>query len=197
MSEIYNIEEVKDEFIKNTIQEYLQRYAQPQIDLAIYYLNDFVNNLVANELVLLKYEPEPEPTPQPIQQIQRPLYQPPMQQRMQQPQQYVPPRVAATPYQPPSVNPYTQNPFQEEEQVAAEYSDPRTQRMRVDDFSVQREVREMNEQLRTPQPPRQIQQPMQRPMQDINLDSEKSKTFVDKIKEMRNPRKKEGINPEE
>ena len=100
---------------------------------------------------------------------------------------------------------YQPNPFQEEvgEQQIRDYSDPRTQRMRVDDYGVQREVEEMNAQLRTPQPPRQMQRPIQNqmqqqaPMQDVNLTSEKSKTFVDKIKEMRNPRKKEGINPEE
>jgi hypothetical protein len=192
--EIFNPEDVKNEFITNTLPEYGRTYSKQQLDLAIYMLTDFVNNLTGNDLYLIRVS-EPEPEPQPV--YQQPVYQAPPQQmrpqmRVQQVQQPV--------YQP--------NPFQEEvgEQQIRDYSDPRTQRMRVDDYAVQREVEEMNAQLRTPQPPRQMQQPqrqMQQPMQqatpvqDVNLTSEKSKTFVDKIKEMRNPRKKEGINPEE
>jgi hypothetical protein len=83
---------------------------------------------------------------------------------------------------------YSQNPFQEEE-----YRDPRTQRMRVDDVRVKQEVAEMNEQLRNPAPRRVVAESKQ----EVSLTSEKGKTFVDKIKDMRNPRKKDNINPDE
>lgn len=190
-NEIYNPEDVKNEYINNVIPEYGRTYSRQQLDLAIYMLTDFVNNLTANNLVLLRYEPEP--VRQPTQQ----QYQAPQQQAPRGP----PPRQPIPQYMPEYSQ--NQNPFQDVEEVdTQEYADPRTQRMRVDDFRVQREVAEMNAQLRTPQMPRQ-QQPMpqqqqQQPIQqDINLASEKNKTFVDKIREMRNPKKKDNINPEE
>lgn len=200
MSEIFNPEDVKNEFIQNTIQEYLRVYGKQQVDLAVYFLNDFINNLVANDLVLLRLEPEPAP------QQRQPVYQQPQPPRQQQYQQPIPQQQMRV-QQPQNI--YQQNPFEEEDirTQVAEYIDPRTQRMRVEDFGVQREVAELNAQLQTPNPPRQMntrgfpqqpqRQPIQQQQQDINLESEKSKTFVDKIKDMRTPRKKEGINPEE
>lgn len=196
MTEIYNVEDVKNEFLKNILPEYAKTYSRQQIDLSVYFLTDFVNNLVANDLVLLKIEPEPEPEPEPIlpgypqmpqgppqRMVQRPTQQMQQPQQFQEQQQY-----------------YQANPFNE----VQDYTDPRTQRMRVDDFRVQQEVAEMNAQLRNPpqyrQPAQTQMQPQTQPTQpqvDVNLINEKNKTFVDKIKDMRNPRKKEGINPEE
>lgn len=181
VNEIYNPEDVKNEFLTNVLPEYGRTYSRQQLDLAIYMLTDFCNNLVANDLWMLRVEQQQQQQ-QPVQQ-QMPR-QMPQQQQMPAPPQY-----------------YEQgNPFEEDVQ---EYTDPRTQRMRVDDFSVQRDVAEMNQQLRSNIPPRQFvqqqmpQMPQQMPQQDINLGSEKNKTFVDKIKDMRQPKKKDNINPEE
>lgn len=195
-NEIFNLEDVKNEYIENTINEYAKSYNKMQIDLAVYMLNDFVVNLVANDFVLLRYEPEPEPVPQqapqrmqpPVQQ-QQPMRQAPQgfqgygqgqtnvrvdpRQRVQQVQQPIPGYIDQN-----------ENPFE-----TAEYVNPKTQRMRVDDVDVRREVSEMNEQLN------RVNGSV--PKQDINLNSEKSKSFVDKIRDMRNPKKKDNINPEE
>lgn len=189
-NEIYNPEDVKNEFLTNVLPEYGKTYSRQQLDLAIYMLTDFVNNLAGNDLWILRYEPEPQQQP-----MQQPMQQQPRQ--VQQPRGQMPP----------GYQNYEQNPFEEDVQ---EYMDPRTQRMRVDEFSVKRDVAEMNQQLRSLVPPRQLdtrmppidvrmhQQPQQQQQQqDINLGSEKSKTFVDKIKEMRTPKKKDSINPEE
>jgi type IV secretory pathway VirB10-like protein len=176
MSEIYNPEDIKNEFIKNTISEYTKLYSAQQIDLAVYYLTDFVNNLVANDLLIVKLdEPEQQPAPQP-------------QAVYQQPRGPNPNAASYAPPVPPQQSMYSQNPFQEEE-----YRDPRTQRMRVDDVRVKQEVAEMNEQLRNPAPRRVVAESKQ----EVSLTSEKGKTFVDKIKDMRNPRKKDNINPDE
>jgi len=179
--EIYNVEDVKNEFLQGVIQEYSQNYSRIKLDLAIYMLNDFCNNLIANKLVLLRLDQEIQPPtpPQPVYQQQQQVYQPPQQV-----------------YQPPRMQPQN-NPFEEDIQ---EYVDPRTQRMRVDDYNVKKEVAEMNQQLRSPPPRMQpIQQQQIQPMQnnDVNLGLQKDKTFVDKIKEMRSPKKKDNINPDE
>lgn len=176
MNQVYAVEDVKNEFVKSVIDQYAESYNRIQLDLAFYVLNDFCNNLAANGLVLLKVE----------QQVQQPVQQPVMQQQVQQPVQPMgpPPKSAAQPYGYPQQMPNANSvdPFEK-----AEYVDPRLQRQKMDEFSVQREVKELNAQL----------QPKVKAEVDVSLSGEKGKSFVDKIKEMRSSKKRDVINPEE
>jgi hypothetical protein len=206
-NEIYDLEEVKNEFIRNVSGEYAKVFNRQQMDFAVYVLNDFCNNLSGNGLVLLRYTPQPQMQQMPMQQ---PRYvEPKPQPRYVQPQ-YSPPQYS---------QPFDGNPFEEEPPID-EYNDPRMRQMRTDNVDVQRNITEMNAQLQQ-QPQRMVhrqmpqaeyyeppQQPIPRvptrapptrapPDQDVNLAGDKPKTFVDKIKEMRVGKKPEKINPEE
>jgi hypothetical protein len=224
-SEFIEIMDVKNEFLQNVGPEYARAYPPQQLDLALYLLNDFCNNLVNNGLVLFRQVEAPQPVyeqPYPQPSYQQPAYQvPPYQTPYQQP------------YQPPQQQVYG-NPF--EEDLKFRQQQEYENRLRAEQGEVQRNISEMNAQLQQQQfrpvnsvrpqpiprqeyvPPRQeprqeyippqpqpqqpsraspFPQPTQQPVQDINLANEKPKTFVDKIKEMRTPKKGDKINPEE
>ena len=194
MEEFFEIMDVKEEFLKNVGPQYQASYSPQQLDIAMYMVNDFCNNIAANGLVLLRM-PEPrQALPQPLQgyypqqqypQQPQPVYQepypqPPYARQVQQEvQQMPPPRMVARPM-PQNTMPM-QNPFNDEER-----------------YDVQRQVAEMNRGI---QPKRTMPQPYMVPAQtvqsDVDLQVEKPKTFVDKIKDMRAPRKVDKINPEE
>ena len=170
MEEFFDIMDVKNEFLKNLGMQYQSMYSPQQLDIALYMLNDFCNNVAANGLVLLRQTPD-----------QPQGYQPPQPQYVQPvPQGYYSQQPRPVPIQ---------NPFNEYEQ-------------RMD---VQRQVSEMNQGLARAQsrqvyePPRPAMPParMPEPQSDVDLHNEKPKTFVDKIKEMRTPKKVDKINPEE
>lgn len=205
VNEFLDIMDVKNEFLRNVGPEYARSYPPQQLDVALFLLNDFCNNLSGNGLVLFRQAPV-----QPVQQQyypQQPNYPP-------QPA-YVESRIPPSPYvQQPYVQPRQpqnySNPFDEDAQFRQQqYED----RLRAEEFTVQQNINEMNAQLRAPpQPPRQnpmrvSSQPMPRqpipvqeyipPQADVNLSNDKPKTFVDKIKEMRTPKKGDKINPEE
>ena len=183
VNEIYELDEVKNEFIRNVSMEYAKVFNRQQMDLAIYLLNDFCNNLAANGLVLLRYVPQPQPQPQPI----RPMPSPSM--RFGNPFEEEPP-VAEY------VDPRLRQARTDELDVRRNIAEMNAQIQ----APPQRMVRQPQpvldyEQLPPmPQPPR----PMPRQVvQDVDLVGDKPKTFVDKIKEMRVGKKAEKINPEE
>jgi hypothetical protein len=155
-------------------------------------LNDFCNNVEANSLVLARMEPQAPPIPTQPQYPPDPYYQQPPRPPyvQQQPGYSIPPGV----YQQPIMS----NPFNEYD---------------ADRMDVQSQVAEMNRGInyrqqqqqpvyqQQPQPQR-MQMPMppiqQSPGQSVvDLNPDKPKTFVDKIKEMRTPKKVDKINPEE
>lgn len=190
MAEVFSIIDVKNEFLRNLGQQYVNSYPPQQVELALYMLNDFCNNVEANNLLLVRADqPEPQAPPQymPPQQYPQPMdpyYQPPQRPPYVQ-QQRMPPQMA----------PPQQNPF-------VEYD--------ADRMDVQSQVAEMNRGLAygrmPPQQPQQqprMQMPTMPPVMQqqqqsvVDLNPEKPKTFVDKIKEMRTPKKVDKINPED
>lgn len=179
MDEFFDIMDVKNEFLKNLGPQYQNMYAPQQLDIALYMLNDFCNNINANGLILLRHVEQAPPRP--------PQYAQP------QPGYVIPPGVYQQPQYPPQqmrVQSYPQRPM---ENPFNEYDER---------FNVQQQVAEMNQGLQQAQTRSQFMQQPQRVItpevvQDVDLRAEKPKTFVDKIKEMRTPKKADNINPEE
>lgn len=194
MDEFFDIVDVKKEFLKNVGPQYQSTYAPQQLDIALYMLNDFCNNVSANGLVLMRQTPpQPEypeavpayeprfdvrqPYPQPMQPSYPTLQRPPYIQ--QQSGYSIPPGV----YQEP-----VQDPFVEYQAPVMPQRPP---------LRVQQQVNELNQGLQQPRfAPRPQPLPTQTYTQDADLNPDKAKTFVDKIKEMRTPKKSDKINPE-
>lgn len=82
--EIFEIEDVKNEFLQKVAAEYGQVFAPRQLELAMYVLNDFCNNLSANNLVLYRFveqqfqQAPPQYQQMPFQQGPRPIQQQPI-----------------------------------------------------------------------------------------------------------------------
>jgi hypothetical protein len=189
MDEYFDIVDVKKEFLKNVGPQYQSTYAPQQLDIALYMLNDFCNNVSANGLVLMRQtpvQPTPEYYPEPV-----PAYEPRFDVRQPYPQPMQP--TYPTPQRPPYAQPNypPQDPF-EEYQPPQQFIQPQRPQMRV-----QQQVNELNQGLQQPRfVPRQPLPQQPQPMQDADLNPDKAKTFVDKIKEMRTPKKSDKINPE-
>jgi len=60
-NEIFEINNVKQEFLQNIGPEYTQVFSERQLEMSIYMLNEFCTALANNGLVLLRIEPEPTP----------------------------------------------------------------------------------------------------------------------------------------
>ena len=201
--EIYGVEDVRDEFLENVLGEYSKVYSKQQVDLAVYLLNDFVSNLVGNDLVLLKVNKSqsamsPPPYYVEAEQMVRPQPQvyggvgPGFEEQRVQPRRVesVPRRFEEQRVQPRRVEGVPRegvvidnsvNPFGDDG-----YVDPRSQRVRVDP-RVARDVAELNAQLRS----------SQASQDDVVLGDERKSSFVDRIRDMRSPKKRDTINPEE
>lgn len=163
MSEIFEVEDVKIEFLQKVGLGYSQAFAPKQLELALYVLNDFCNSLTSNGLVLLRQSQSQQPISQ--QQYQAPLQyqQMPFQQQSMQPQLM------------------QGDPFQEGELMQQR---------------IQQNIIEMNNSLKRPGTNRGSLNdvvpsvPEQRSRtDDVNLASQKPKSFVDGLKAMRSSRK--------
>lgn len=183
MEEFFEIMDVKNEFLTNVGSQYQASYSPQQLDIALYLLNDFCNNISANGLVLLRTEPQPPPRQLPPQGYQEPYPQTPYARQAQMQS----PRMVARPQPMPMQRPQPmQNPFNEYDEEV---------------YDVQQQVQELNRGIK---PMARLQRPMDVPMQppatrqsDVDLQAEKPKSFVDKIKDMRTPKRMDKINPEE
>lgn len=177
MSEIFDLNVVKQEFLQNLGGEYSTIFSERQLEMSVYMLNEFCTALTANGLVLLRQQQQqPLMQQQPPMQMQQPrvMQQPPQDYRYQQYQQ--------PPVQPMSVPPQYQNigspatmpdPFQEEQEEQF-----------LQQQQVKRQVTELNAQLPKAQP--------------IDLSPDKPKSFAEKIKEMRSTVKRSNrINPDD
>lgn len=172
-NEFFEINDVKNEFLKNVGPQYQGMYSPQQLDIALYMLNDFCNNVSANGIVLMRQAPEPVPMPDYQSSgfgIQRPQSYP-------QPMQPTYP----TPQRPPYVQQQYQDPFEEYPLPQPQFSPQPKMPQRI-----QQQVNELNKGIQ----PRQ-------PQMDADMDNDKPRTFVDKIKDMRTPAKSDRINPED
>jgi len=177
VNEIFEIHTVRDEFLQMTAAEYSKYFTPRMLELAVYVLNDFCNNVQANELVLVR---APQQQPQQVQQQ-------PQSRQVNQNINYNP--MPSTDYNLPPLPPIPQmgtpqgygNPFEEALDV----------RQNVEQMNAELLAREAASR-RSPQ----FQQPVQR--QEVDLKSaNETKSFVDKVREMRAPKRVDKINPEE
>jgi hypothetical protein len=189
MNEIFDIGKVRQEFLENIAQEYSTIFSEKQLEMCVYMLNDFCTAIHNNGFVLLRADPE-QIMQQP-QQVQQPQYIQPPVPRMSIPPEYqqpmnIPPEYQQ--YQQPQSQ-QSQNPFQDMQMQApppvpkGAYSFNQPSRVQV-----QQNVQELNNQL--PKAPA--------PKQDVDLSPDKTKSFAEKIREMRSSTKKANrINPDD
>jgi len=162
VNEVFEIHAVRDEFLQMTAAEYSKYFTPRMLELAVYVLNDFCNNVQANELVLVRAQPQQAPQNMNYNPIPSADYNIPQGPQMGMPPQYG-------------------NPFEEALDV----------RQNVEQLNAELLAREA-QQRRAPQ---QQQQPIR---QEVDLKSvNESKSFVDKVREMRAPKRVDKINPEE
>jgi len=163
VNEIFEIHAVRDEFLQMTAAEYSKYFTPRMLELAVYVLNDFCNNVQANELVLVR-------AAQPRQAPQNMNYNPmPSADYMSMPELPPVPQMG----------------------MPLQYGNP---------FEEALDVRQNVEQLNAELLAREAQQrrPQQPIRQEVDLKSvNDSKSFVDKVREMRAPKRVDKINPEE
>ena len=177
-NEIFDINNVKQEFLQNMGPEYVKVFSEKQLEMSVYMLNEFCDALIGNGLVLTRNEPE----------VIRPAYRAPPT-----PQMGIPPQYQNQGYQMPVQQPQYQQPPQFQQQ---QYQDPFQEQQFIQQ-QVQQQVKELNAQL-----PRTNRPPMDAaglpPVQEVELNAEKPKSFADKIREMRAGTKKPNrINPDD
>lgn len=76
VNELYEVEQVKIEFLQSIAEEYSTMFTDKQLDMCVYMLNDFVNACTSNNLALIRI-PEQIAVQQP-QQYQHQGYQIPV-----------------------------------------------------------------------------------------------------------------------
>lgn len=201
VNELFAARTVRDEFVGRAFNGYTRHFNRPQLDAALYILNDFIANVESNGLAFIRYV-EPAPPPQPQYAAPQPQYPPPPQ--------YMPPIQAAYPQQPYQYPlPDDVNPFGDEPQ----YTEPEEEEIPQPSATLQRNVDELNSQLQSRMPSASIPprgrgrppkgspalaQPAQIVQRDnIDLGPQKPKSFVESIRQMKIARKPDRINPEE
>lgn len=155
--EIYDVNSVKDEYLQGMYPEYQKVYTQMQLDMSVYMLNDFVTNLAANGLMLIRAQPEPQP------QAQQPF------------------------------NPFENKQYQQAEKEAEE------RRIMMEKMKVDRDIQEMNEQLKERDLRMVPNDTLGNGNDDIDVSDDKPKTFLEKMRNISKPsaRPKRDINPDE